>query len=862
MTDIRTSLLGGSSSANNFSINTVDNVTTTTLSSNYPAGKYSVLSLLVDSSVDVYAYSSAGDLVGTSSGLTLTTTEPFNKIVILGGTATDVISFLYNQSGFVSTATSSEITAAATISSISPSFVNTVNTESYIVGSNFASDVAVYFKGIDGVERAADSVTRNSATSLTITSPDTLPTEHSPYSVVVENPGVARPTKSNSHILQGAVNAAGTNLGWTRPADWITLTAPSSNEQKFVGLLGISNDNSNYVALLAQGNYTVDWGDGVTENFTSNTKASHQYTYSSISSTVTSDGFKQVVVTVTPQAGQNLTMIDLQQTFTRTNLTTNAQIPWLDIAIAGTNLTTIKLTGSTGPTFRMGYLQRVNIVSSNLTSYASLFAFCVRLKNFTVNSNSTITSTVSMFYGCSSLESVPLFNTASVTSMANMFNGCISLESVPSFNTASVTDMSNMFEECLSLSSVPFFNTASVTNMFSTFVNCSSLPYIPLFNTSLVSNMSSMFSGCTSLSSVPLFNTASVTNMSSMFSFCSSLESVPLFTTNSVTSMASMFSNCRSLKSVPLFNTASVTSMSGMFSNCSSLESVPLFNTQSVTDMSSMITGCISLKSVPLFNTSLVTTMSSMFNGCYSLKSVPLFNTPLVTNMSSMFTGCISLKSVPLFNTESVTTMANMFEDCISLKSVPLFNTTSVTTMANMFINCYSLESIPSFNMSSITSSGLQTFVANTLNLTSLTLDVPSITSLNNFFHLSSNTVTIPNNGSLLFDSGSTRAIKNININCSGINTAVTSFTQALFSTSPSVLFPNVTSLILTGLRYTLTASSAIFSFRLDGTALDALYTSLGTAAGAQTLTITSNHGTVDDTPSIATAKGWTITGS
>jgi hypothetical protein len=101
MTDIRTSLLGSSSSPNNFSINTVDNVTTTTLSSNYPAGKYSMLSSLANSSLDIYAYNSAGALVGTSSGLTLTTTEPFNKIVILGGTATDIISFLYNQSGFV-----------------------------------------------------------------------------------------------------------------------------------------------------------------------------------------------------------------------------------------------------------------------------------------------------------------------------------------------------------------------------------------------------------------------------------------------------------------------------------------------------------------------------------------------------------------------------------------------------------------------------------------------------------------------------------------------------------------------------------------------------------------------------------------
>jgi surface protein len=853
MTDIRTSLLGGSSSANNFSVNTVDNVTATTLSSNYPAGKYSLLSSLADSSVDVYAYNSAGDLVGASSELTLTTTGEFNKVVILGGTQLDVISFLYNQSGFVSTATSSEITAAATISSINLSFVNVVNTQLSIEGSNFASDVEVYFKGTDGVERAADSVTRNSATSLTITSPDTLPTEHSPYSIIVENPGVARPTKSNSHILQDAVNAAGTNIGWTRPEDWITLTAPSSNEQKFVGLLGISNDNSNYVALLAQGNYTVDWGDGsAAEDITSNTKASHQYTYSSISSDITSDGFKQVIVTVTPQAGQNLTMIDLQQTFTRTSLSTSAQIPWLDIAIAGTNLTTIKLTGSTSPTFTMGYLQRVNIISSNLTSYASLFAYCTVLKNFTVNSSSTITNTSSMFDGCISLESIALFDTSSVTSMSAMFDSCISLESVPLFNTASVTNMSNMFANCISLKSVPLFVTSSVTNMSSMFDSCTSLKSVPLFDTPVLSATASMFNGCSSLESVPLFNTSSVPNMSNMFDNCSSLESVPLFVTSSVTNMSSMFNNCFSLKSVPLFNTASVTTMSNMFNGCSSLKSVPLFNTDYVTTMSNMFNGCSSLESVPLFVTSSVTNMSNMFIICYSLKSVPLFNTASVTNMSSMFNNCFSLKSVPLFNTASVTNMSSMFDNCFSLKSVPLFNTASVTTMSNMFDSCISLESIPLFNTASVVSTGFQSFASLTFSLKSLTISNAAHTSISGLLSSAVTISTLTGASTFAYTASSIRAIKNINVNCSGL---VATPSSSPFTTTG---FTNVTSIILTGLKYAV----SIAGMRLSGTALDALYTSLGTAAGAQTLTVTTNHGTVDDTPSIATAKGWTVSGS
>jgi len=804
---LRTSL--GFSSDSSFSINVVGNVTTTTLSQNYPGGKYSIISISLDTNIDVYAYNSGGTLVGTSSGLVLTTSGVFNKIVIVGGEQGDTVSFVYNQSAFISTSLDNQTTAPATISSIVPTFVNTVNQSMDIVGTNFASNATVYFKGTDGTERAADSVTRNSVTSLTITSPDTLPTEYSPYSIVVENPGVARPTLSNKNILQDAVSAAGTIVGWT-----------------------------------------------------------------SISSgTLTSAGYKQVIITVTPQAGQSFTMIDLQQTFTRTNLTTNAPIPWLDIAISGTSLTTIKITGSSSPTFRPLFLERVNIVSSNLSSYANLFAECFELKSVTVNTNATVTSTANMFLNCRSIESIPLFTTSSVTDMSGMFNGCQAIETVPLFNTSSVANMSSMFRLCLALVSVPLFTTTSVTNMSNMFEACTNLTSVPLFNTPVVTNMGQMFYSCTSLTSVPLFNTASVTNMASMFNSCYSLKtvplfntvavtsmsimfdscysltSVPLFTTSSVTDMSNMFNLCRSLESVPLFNTAAVTTMSSMFGTCTSLKTVPLFNTVAVTNMASMFNGCTSLKSVPLFNTAAVTSMSSMFNGCYSLTSVPLFNTAAVTTMASMFNGCYSLKTVPLFNTAAVTTMASMFSSCHSLQSVPLFTTTSVTSMSNMFNECINLKEIPNFNITTtlILGSGI---AINTFSLQSFTLysSVYNITT----FPIMISTTAFSNitTGSTYNSIGTSRALKRFNVNCTAVTSAP--------ATSLATYFPNLSSVIATGMRY----AFSVLGCRLDGTALDALYTSLGTAAGAQTLTVTSNHGTVDDTPSIATAKGWTVTGS
>jgi hypothetical protein len=46
----------------------------------------------------------------------------------------------------------------------------------------------------------------------------------------------------------------------------------------------------------------------------------------------------------------------------------------------------------------------------------------------------------------------------------------------------------------------------------------------------------------------------------------------------------------------------------------------------------------------------------------------------------------------------------------------------------------------------------------------------------------------------------------------------------------------------------------------LSGSALNTLYTNLATVI-AKTITVTGNHGNTADDPSIATAKGWTVTG-
>jgi surface protein len=371
---------------------------------------------------------------------------------------------------------------------------------------------------------------------------------------------------------------------------------------------------------------------------------------------LTNDGTGQLLpyriatVTITPQAGQNLTTINLFVKHNQSGLANGYVTGWLDLAYAASTITTLTL-GASATTVRHNYIERVRLNQlGSITSFSALFRNLRELQNVEIASTiTTVLNMSSMFNSCSSLQTVPLFNTSSVTNMDQMFENNSSLQTAPLFNTAAVTSMVQMFNGCRNLQTAPLFNTAAVTSMSSMFNSCSSLQTVPLFNTAAVTNMSSMFNSCSSLQTVPLFNTAAVTLMQQMFQSCPSFQTVPLFNTAAVTDMTAMFSSCFSLQTLPLFNTSSVVFMTSMFQNCSNLQTVPLFNTVSVTDMSGMFSGCNNLQTVPLFNTAAVTNMSFMFNSCNSVAAIPALTTTAVTssgNFNTIFGSCNSLSRI------------------------------------------------------------------------------------------------------------------------------------------------------------------------------------------------------------------------
>ena len=199
--------------ANDFNVTLGGSVTTATFTKEYFAGAYTISSALLDSTYDIYVYDTSGNQVGYTKSPSLNATGNFNKIVVVGGSTGDLLSFSYKTT-FTANSTTAEVTSPAYINSTTPTALPTIDDTTTVSGGNFATNVEVYFIGSDNVERAPKSIVRTSNSQLILTRPDDFPTNLGTYKIKVINPGIILPTGSNLHILNNAVTA-GTTPSWT-----------------------------------------------------------------------------------------------------------------------------------------------------------------------------------------------------------------------------------------------------------------------------------------------------------------------------------------------------------------------------------------------------------------------------------------------------------------------------------------------------------------------------------------------------------------------------------------------------------------------------------------------------------------------
>ena len=232
----RSTLTSSSSSSgavgNDFLINTgTSGNTTVTLSKDFPAGDYVIVSSLGDTSYDIYLVASDGSAAGsvnsTTAQTTITATKAFNTAVIYGTSNNDTFNFTFKYVFAPSADSTSLVSVGPRVVSLSTSTLAKVDDTTTVTGKNFASNVAVTFTGSDNVARNAKSVVRNSATSLTVTRPDDMPNSYQPYTMTVSNPGISSPTSTNLHKI-GSIGAGSVPVWTTSAGDLSTIFVKDS----------------------------------------------------------------------------------------------------------------------------------------------------------------------------------------------------------------------------------------------------------------------------------------------------------------------------------------------------------------------------------------------------------------------------------------------------------------------------------------------------------------------------------------------------------------------------------------------------------------------------------------------------------
>ena len=286
---------------------------------------------------------------------------------------------------------------------------------------------------------------------------------------------------------------------WVRPADWPGLPWILDSEQAMVGLVAVNDTDNEAVAVLCVGAYTVDWGDGNSQNVATNTKVEHVYNYSTLATAVTSRGYKTAIVKITPQAGQNLTTINLQQRPAGFQTLNNQGSLWLDIQINAANVTTLTLGGTT---IRHTSIERLHIRSHACTTLNALCQGFSSLRSLPSFDTANVTSVYNMMSDCAALQEAPFFDFQNATASYNTFAGCISLGFLHPYNLSKSTSIYNFANACYSLRKFPQIVLGPSADSRSFVQNCVGLREVDAIDLSQATNLGNAFVGAATLTRI------------------------------------------------------------------------------------------------------------------------------------------------------------------------------------------------------------------------------------------------------------------------------------------------------------------------------------------------------------------------
>lgn len=334
---------------------------------------------------------------------------------------------------------------------------------------------------------------------------------------------------------------------------------------------------SNQIVIPTAGggyNYTVDWGDGSTDDTGVTGDITH--TYSSIGTyTVTITGaFPRIYFNNT---GDKEKILSVEQW---------GNISWASMENAFWGASNLVINATDAPDL------------SGVTTLSHMFSDATSL-NQNINSwnVSTITDMNNVFTDATSYNQ-PLnnWNVSNVTLMYSMFNGATSFnQNLSSWDVADVTDMSNMFYNTAFNQNISSWSVANVTSMIGMFASTPFNQNIGPWNVASVMNMNGMFQNNSAFNqNISSWNVASVMSMNAMFDNAISFNQ-PLNTWNvgNVTNMEYMFHGATSFnRPLNSWDVSDVTNMAHMFHGASSFDqNLSAWSVANVTDMQNIFNG-------------------------------------------------------------------------------------------------------------------------------------------------------------------------------------------------------------------------------------------------------------------------------
>ena len=329
---------------------------------------------------------------------------------------------------------------------------------------------------------------------------------------------------------------------WVRPLDWLPIDPlVSVGDHKFVGLMAIFPDRPNVWVHSSTQAYTVRV-DGVATNYAGGSIARGEIAFSAVSnSTITTEGFKQVIIEVYPQVATWTGNFEI--THPGTIIPRMDVNQYIDVRMSAPNISNMFMNSGA----RMLYLRRWTWLGSQTVKSRALAFNSPYLEE--VNEDFS-TSTSAGIFNQSKLPRVlgDITFTNVTGSAASAFAGAYGNEIMGNLSFPNATNAVNIL--------LNLVDTVQIGNL--SFDSATTGPTVTGFKLRTIGNVN-----------IPLVSSFGIGGHV--------LKAIGTITTGpSLTSLVSAFANSRLLENVAIINCVNVTNTASMFNLCYSLKNVTL----------------------------------------------------------------------------------------------------------------------------------------------------------------------------------------------------------------------------------------------------------------------------------------------